>query len=285
MEYSLFGKVENIKEARKLKNDTYTQVKGFVTVEPGVVANQYFYIEDSTAGIQIYSYYKFFPDLHLGDEIIVYGQLSGTYYRRIKIKDPNWIHIISINNKNPPVQEFTSNQINYDNEGKLIKFIGRVVKLSGQTFYLEDDLGQIRIVIRDTAGFKRQKMKRGDITSIIGIIYCSKSGCSLLPRYQNDIRIIFSSTKSKKASKTTAISTILSTDLSNDNPYSGVANFLLSNVLHNNFNLKEKINLSKRLIIIDYYIILTTTVLCILFMIDILWKKNLLQTEQRKLAN
>ncbi len=281
------AEVENIAQARKLPNKTYTLVKGQVTVKPGVLSSRYFYIQDDTAAIQIYSYYKQFPELNLGDYIEVYGQLSGKYYRRLKIKNLNWIKILSINNKSPPAKEITSNDVNYDNEGLLVEFIGRVVKLSGQIFYLEDENGKVKISIRKSAGFKRQKMKRGDIIKITGIIYCSKSSCSILPRQIEDIEILYSSKKSKKK-KTKKQSKVLASLVGfsqSDSGGSKLANFLLSNVLHNVSNLKDKINLSQKLILVAFYIILITTVLCIILLGEMIWKKNLLPIQQGRPAS
>ncbi|MBU4370136.1 hypothetical protein KKG58_05295, partial [Patescibacteria group bacterium] len=56
---------------------------GVVIVEPGILGKQFFYIN----GIQIYSYYKDFPELAIGDEISIKGIISQSRgEKRIKTK-------------------------------------------------------------------------------------------------------------------------------------------------------------------------------------------------------
>ncbi|MBU4370134.1 hypothetical protein KKG58_05285, partial [Patescibacteria group bacterium] len=61
-----FIKIEPNK-VKDLSIDTAVQTQGVVIVEPGILGKQFFYIN----GIQIYSYYKDFPELAIGDEISI----------------------------------------------------------------------------------------------------------------------------------------------------------------------------------------------------------------------
>ena len=54
-------KLSSIADARNMNDGEKVRVEGVVTVEPGKLSTQYFYIEDATGGIQIYSYKKDFP--------------------------------------------------------------------------------------------------------------------------------------------------------------------------------------------------------------------------------
>ncbi len=273
------AQVENIKQARELKNNSYVLVKGYVTVIPKILSNQYFYIQDDSAAIQIYSYYKLFPEIGLGNYIEVYGQLSGEYYRRIKIKDPSWIRIINIDNKSPPAEKMYIEQINPEIEGTLITITGWVVKLAGQIFYIEDETGQIKITIRNTANFKRQKMSRGDIIQITGIIYCSHAGCSLLPRFEDDIKVLYRQPKKKKSKKTATIAKISKPKKTKSHNLSyttkkNLEDFLLANALSGKKNI-NRLELRKKLIFICYYIIIISSVLCIILLGENIWKKKL----------
>ena len=66
----------DIAGARNQPDTTTVQIIGIVSVLPGVLSSQYFYIEDDYAGIQIYNYNKNFPTLSVGDQIQVTGELA-----------------------------------------------------------------------------------------------------------------------------------------------------------------------------------------------------------------
>ena len=67
-----------ITEARKLPNGQTATIEGVVTASPGVLSNNFFYVEDGTGGIQIYNYHKDFPSLKKGDRVRIIGELSET---------------------------------------------------------------------------------------------------------------------------------------------------------------------------------------------------------------
>ncbi len=181
-----------IASARTSEVGEIVKIRGIVTVIPGILSSQYFYIQDSSGGIQIYSYGKLFPILKIGDEIIVIGELADyNGEARLKISEISDITIVS--NKSPPEPEkITINEIGENQEGKYISVIGIVTKTSGNTFYIHGS-GEIEIIIRESSGIKKPKMKVGDKVLIAGVVSQYKDYYRILPTVQNDVKIISSS--------------------------------------------------------------------------------------------
>lgn len=180
----------SIAEARKLANGEDVVVTGVISVLPGTLSSQYFYIEDEVIGIQIYCYSKSFPELSLGGVVKVSGTLSEVSgERRIKIESADNIFILSHTSPPEPVKTEIKD-INENIEGKYIKVSGKVVMTSGQIFTIEASSYQIVINIRTSTKTKKPKMSKGDIVEIAGIVSQYKSYYRILPTKQNDVRII-----------------------------------------------------------------------------------------------
>ena len=85
-------------EVKDLAVGTAVQTRGAVIAKPGVLGLQIFYIN----GVQIYSYYKDFPELDLGDEVLVKGIISQSRgEKRIKTKTNEDITILKHNDRVP----------------------------------------------------------------------------------------------------------------------------------------------------------------------------------------
>ncbi|MFA5157588.1 MAG: lamin tail domain-containing protein [Patescibacteria group bacterium] len=178
--------------AREQPDEVVVSVTGIVTVLPGKLSSQYFYIQDQFLGIQIYNYSKDFPLFNLGDEIRIIGELdtvSGE--RRIKIASANDIKILSTHPPPEPI-EIKIDDIQENCEGKYIEVVGIVSKTSGNTFYVHGS-GEIQIVIRSGTGIKKPKMKVGDKVKIAGILSRFNDSYRILPTKQSDVKIISSS--------------------------------------------------------------------------------------------
>jgi len=186
----------DIAGARNQPDTTTVQIIGIVSVLPGVLSSQYFYIEDDYAGIQIYNYNKNFPTLSVGDQIQVTGELA-TYAneRRIKISGPADIVILS-NHSPPAPQKLTIGELGENFEGRYIQVYGVITKTSGSTFYIHGS-GEIQVSIREGTGIKKPKMHVGDRVLIAGILSQYGDSYRILPIVQSDVKIISSSKLAK----------------------------------------------------------------------------------------
>ncbi len=188
----------SIKEARKIKNGEKVRVRGWVTVPPIVLGRQIFYLQDTSAGIQIYSYFSRFPQLSLGDFIEVSGELSESLgERRIKTDSSSDFQILKQGSIPYPLWVKTGN-ISESTEGLLVKVTGRVVETGGDIFYLDDGSGKVKIYIKETTGIQKPRMFKGDLVTIYGICSQTKTGYRILPRYQGDIFIVAKKKEEKK---------------------------------------------------------------------------------------
>lgn len=276
-----FSITNSIKEAKKLPNDAQISIIGVVSVLPGILSSQYFYIQDNEAGVQIYSYYKKFPLLSVGDKIKVSGILSGNEVKRIKITQPENIGIIEKNIEIDP-KLFSISQINHDTEGQLVKITGEIIKLSGGNIYLKTEDSQIIVQIRKSTGFNKPPVKKGDILEIVGIVYQSNDKFYILPRFPDDIKVtqsvqadIKTNIKTKSSGKNNLIMTAYAANNSmNKGKVSGMQDSSLNDILYKNKDYLSLINNYKSWTKIPEFAIISTIVLLILWIIEWLWPRQ-----------
>jgi competence protein ComEA len=181
-----FISLENI---RQLENNKKISTQGIVSVEPGILGVNIFYLSGS--GIQVYMSSKDFPELQTGDKISLSGTLSEAYgEKRIKVKNKSDFQIISTNNSCEPHQVDIS-ELGEDYEGNLVGVSGQVTEIGSDYFFLDDSSAEIKVYFKKTLGFdwKDLEISEGDLTEVVGIISETTSGYRLLPRYERDISL------------------------------------------------------------------------------------------------
>lgn len=184
------GQQITIENARSLENGEEISLIGTVTVAPGVLSNQYFYMQDDSGGIQVYSYFKNFPSLQVGDIVQVAGELSEiNKERRLKISKAEDI-VIQNHTIPPEPEEVPISEIGETQEGELVSTAGIVVKTSGDTFYITDGKKEIKVQINKSTGIEKPKMKKGDEVEVTGIVSQYKDDYRILPIDQDDVKIV-----------------------------------------------------------------------------------------------
>jgi len=182
----------DISGARNQPDGETVQVAGIVSVIPGKLSSQYFYIQDGSLGIQVYSYSKEFPALSVGDQIRVVGEMATINgERRIKILQLSDIVILEHHPPPEPIKT-TISDIAENFEGQYIIVTGIVTKTSGNTFYIHGS-GEIQVSIRTGTGIKKPSMHVGDKVQIAGILSQYGDSYRILPISQGDVRIITAS--------------------------------------------------------------------------------------------
>lgn len=183
--------VIGIVEARALALKEKVRVSGFVTVAPGILSDQYFYIQDSTGGLQVYCYKKDFPELKIGDELTIAGELSEiSGERRIKISSSMDISKTNQSNLIEPVA-VEIKDIKEQLEGQYVTVTGKVSDPSVSTFYITNGSNTVKIIIKDKTGIEKPRLKRGQKISISGIVSEYKGEYRILPTRQEDVRIYY----------------------------------------------------------------------------------------------
>ncbi|MDO8260145.1 MAG: lamin tail domain-containing protein, partial [Candidatus Magasanikbacteria bacterium] len=164
-------------------------VQGFVTVLPGKIGSQFFYIASSSSGMQIYSNKKDFPELTIGDLIEVSGELSQINDEwRLKTISRENIKVIGHTDELPK-SELACGEVNEDYLSQLIEVSGEIVSKKGSTIFLDDGTGELALNIKTSTEINLKNFKEGDFVSATGILSGTRSGPRLLPREASDIII------------------------------------------------------------------------------------------------
>ncbi|MBU1951461.1 lamin tail domain-containing protein [Patescibacteria group bacterium] len=179
--------IADIQSAKKLTKGTYVQITGWVTVEPGVLATQKFYIADQQAGVQVYSSKKDFPELSLGDFVQVTGKLSeASGEKKVNISISEDIMILEAQEIIP--NAVVTEIIDESYEGMLVTIEGPITEKKGKSFYV--DYGaqeEIKVSIKATTDIKNLDLEEGQMVQVTGIVNQSNDIYQILPRYQDDI--------------------------------------------------------------------------------------------------
>lgn len=181
----------DIKTAKTLNDGEEVVIQGTISVPPGILSNQYLYLQDQSGGIQIYYYQADFPAISRGDIIRVYGELS-TYSseRRLKIASSSDITILSNGALVNPTERIIGDIVDND-VGSLVSSKGIVTETSGDTFIISD--GQsIMVIIRPQTLISKPKMKRGDRVNIMGVVSSYRNQLRILPISQDGVTILTS---------------------------------------------------------------------------------------------
>ena len=174
-----------LKDVRSQVIGTMVEVEGVISVPPGVFGDKIMYLSGS--GIQIYFYREEYPELEVGDKVKVRGTLAmslGEY--RIKLTAVENVALIG-ESAIPEPHKVKTGIVGESLEGSLVVIAGRVVRTSGDTFYVDDGSGEIKVFIKKTTGINKPKMKKGMAITIVGVVSETSGGYRVLPRWQEDV--------------------------------------------------------------------------------------------------
>ena len=179
--------VVELKDIREEEVGTMIETEGVISAPPGVLGAKILYLAGS--GVQVYFYAEDYPELKLGDKVKVVGELGtslGEY--RLKLAQASDIKVVSAAEKPIPHQVKTG-EIDEATEGSLVIIEGSVTETSGDTFYVDDGSGEVKVFIKDTTQIDKPSMKKGTDVTITGIVSQTSSGWRILPRFQEDVRL------------------------------------------------------------------------------------------------
>lgn len=176
-----------ITDVREKKKGEWVKVEGVVTAAPELLGSRVMYIEDETGGIKILLDSKNRDDLQYGDRVEVIGQVSESFNEiYIKVAEDAYISVLGEGDLPDPLRVETG-AIDEDAEGRLVVVNGQVVATAGNTFYLDDGSGEVKVYIKDSTGINKPVMRKGYYSRIIGINSQYKDEYRILPRFQEDL--------------------------------------------------------------------------------------------------
>lgn len=174
----------SLSEARELPNDTKIIIEGIVSVVPGLLGKQIFYLQKD-AGLQIYKADEIFPELAVGDRLEITGTKSSNRDEpRLKIGKDDTIIVLE-KNQALAITDLTKLEGKFG--GQLVRVSGLVTEKSSDRFTLETEDGFIEIRLKETADIKTTEIKPGSQLIVTGIVGQSNENFFVLPRTQEDI--------------------------------------------------------------------------------------------------
>lgn len=174
--------VMSIVDAKALESGEEVIVQGIVSVLPEVFSTTYFYIQDDTAGTQIYSTNKEFPTLSVGDVVQISGTTSTSNgEERLVINSSDDMITISEDTTLTPL---TVEETNSEYYGRLVTVTGTVTDVVGSTVQLDSGF---EIYLKRGTGLNVSVFTVGKTVTATGIMVGTDDGAQVWPRSSDDI--------------------------------------------------------------------------------------------------
>ncbi|MBM7558827.1 hypothetical protein JOC61_000601 [Marinitoga litoralis] len=192
---SFSSNIVSISDARQLKDLQTVVIRGIVTVEPGPFDVNIIFLQDETAGINLYFRGGEFKDVKRGDLVEARGYIwthrNNTELVLESDNNRHYFKILSRNNKLPEPLEIKTKEIdNNDYEGLLVKAKGKIVeidKFDMRKIYIDDGSGKGMVFIRENTGINPALFKVGINIEVIGVLGQYMTIHELWPRNMEDI--------------------------------------------------------------------------------------------------
>jgi len=177
-----------LKDIREEDVGTMVETQGVVSAPPGVLGEKILYLAGS--GVQVYFHKEEYPDIKLGDTVKIRGELTTALgEHRVKLTQASDVVKVEAAVVVPEPHHLKTGEIGEDSEGWLVIIEGEVTETSGNTFYVDDGSGEIKVYIKGSTEIDKPKMKKGMAVTITGVVSQTNTGYRILPRWQEDVRL------------------------------------------------------------------------------------------------
>lgn len=185
----------SLAEIKKLTLGSRVSFAADVTAPPDLLGDNDFYVHDGSAGIKVHCTCELTKDsFRLGDKAKVSSTVEESYEEKY-IKTAG-VEVLEGNRPQVGSDEIRTGEVGEVWEGDLVRVGGSVEDLEENAFYVNDGTGKVKIYFKDSLGFSRPKVKRGDLISALGLVSqygFLESGVPnyrVLPRYEGDVEIL-----------------------------------------------------------------------------------------------
>ncbi len=168
-----------IKQLASGETVTFT---GVVLVLPDTYSSNYFYVQDETSGIQIYSSSKSFPTLAIGDIISITGKTS-TSNGEAKINIASSSDIVVTGQVDTITPLVVESYVAAD-AGRLVQVSGEVESKSGSTIVLDNDW---EVYLKRGADISSSTFVEGELVTVLGILVSTDDAIQVWPRATTDV--------------------------------------------------------------------------------------------------
>jgi len=164
---------------------------GKVVVLPGIFGSQYFYISDGKFGVQVYQYYKNFPEFKVGDVVQVVGEISiASGVKRIKVSGAEKIMVVDRVVVASAKEVKKIDELDENSLGSLIKIAGEITEKKSGYLYLDDGSAEMKIYFKPGSKISSSNFVAGENLVVVGILENTASGWQVWPRSQDDLNMV-----------------------------------------------------------------------------------------------
>ncbi len=182
--------IKSLADARESAVKDLVITQGVVAVLPNIFSTQYIYIVDGDVGLQVYNFKKDWPELKIGDQVKIIGEISqASGVKRIKTKTRNDVVKIGFVTTTP-LEIKTLDILEDINLGALVKVSGEITAIKTSVIYLDDGNNEATIYLKKNAMIDRKKYKVGQTIEVTGILEAGTSGLQIWPRQNEDLRLL-----------------------------------------------------------------------------------------------
>lgn len=176
-----------IRDVRKKSLGTKVALEGYVTVVPGKLGTQFFYVQLDNFGVQVFNSKHVFPHIALGDRVRVRGTLSRSHGElRVLTQSVSDVTVIGGRKIVSPAH-ISAKGLSSSLTGLLVSVVGRVVQKDGTTFYVQDASGKAKVVLDTNTGMNTSMVQKYQMVRITGIATESDAGMRIVPRGPSDV--------------------------------------------------------------------------------------------------
>lgn len=180
----------SIANAKEAADETRVELTAIVSVPPGILGKQFFYVQDDSGGIQVYKHDADFPFMESGTQIHLSGTMSTSgKERRVKISKDDILKITGTEVMPDPVVT-KIDQLATQYMGTLAKLTGTLSSVGSDRFELEDQGNTVEIDIASYTNIDTSLFKPGMKIEATGIVRPSGDTVKLSPRSQNDLVVL-----------------------------------------------------------------------------------------------